>query len=303
MKAIFLPFTLLACASLASAQANLLVNGNFQASRISIAPWTFNGFAENIAIEDFATNGSVVSQAYGATLLSGTPHSIQQPVRLSKGKPYILRVDVHATVVTEWGFVDFQASARSGSTWKPLTKHAQVSDGNTKILMQYGERFVPDDDADAIRLEFRLSTLANPRKVRFNLDEIELFEDSSTSLVYSKSTRYFPRWASGSVPLELQLVGQPGIAHVIYLASARFSAGVTVPGFENQLFLNPTGLFLPMTVLVTTIDGNATPVTLTFPNEAIKSVVGVPLYYQPIAVNPLLNVLQFGRPTNLSYSN
>ncbi|MCA8971099.1 MAG: hypothetical protein KDC95_15005 [Planctomycetes bacterium] len=292
----------IACTSVSTAQANLLGNGNFEASRISIAPWAFNGFAENIAVEDFATNGSVQSQAYGATVLVNTPHSIEQPVKLTQGKAYILRFDVHSTVVsTNWAYIDFQASIRNGTTWTLLKDHPTITDGNRAVVMQFGERFVPSADADAIRLEFTISGFQN-QKHRFRLDEIELYEDTSTSLLYSKSTRYLPRWGTGTVLLDLDLVSQPGVAHVIYLSSGRLPTGVPIRGFQNALWLDWTGLFLPMTVLVTDSSGNATTRQLAFPNAAVNAIAGVGLHFQPIAVNPLLNILQFGSPTNLSYA-
>ena len=279
-------------------------NGNFEASSISIAPWTFNGFAENIAIDDFATNGSVKSRAYGATVTLANPHSIEQPVKLTKGKAYIVRFDVHSAVVSkDWAYIDFQASIRSGSKWILLKDHPTITDGNRAVLMQFAERFVPSADADAIRLEFKISGSPKNQKHRFHLDAIELYEDTSTSLLYSKTSRHLPRWTSPTIPLSLDLVAQPGMAHVIYFSFGRFPTGKTIPGFQNQLFLDPRSpLFLPMTVLVTQANGNASTIPLYLPRGALRASAGVPLYFQPIAVNPLQNVLQFGSLTNLSFA-
>ena len=84
----------------APAQTNLLKNGDFEASKFSIAPWTFSGFAQNIQVDDFATKRSAAtkSNAYGATCEGGTLHYLAQKVALLKGKRYILSFDVHASL-------------------------------------------------------------------------------------------------------------------------------------------------------------------------------------------------------------
>ncbi|MCA8969496.1 MAG: hypothetical protein KDC95_06920 [Planctomycetes bacterium] len=292
-------------ASPANAQSNLLSNGSFENSKTSIAPWSFSGFAENIAVEEFATNASVKSNAYAATCIGGTPHFVVQSVSLKQGTTYVLNYDVHATFAgSSWNYVDVGAASHSGSTWTALGQSLRIINGSwAQSLAQFGVRFTPTADVDAIRLVVRVFGSSNAYKYRVRFDDIALHDASSTSVLYSNSIRSVAPWGSKSPTLELDLIGRPGVAHVVFLGSGRLDPGVPVPNFTNVLRLDPAGLLVPMVTLVVQNDGYATPAKLTFPSSVIKSIIGVPLYYQPIAFSPLLDFRQFGSLTNLSYGN
>ncbi len=286
----------------AVAQTNLLQNPGFEASKFAIAPWTFSGFAENIAVEDFATNGSVVSNAYAATCVGGARHSIEQAIVLKKGETYVVRYDVDATRLANWNYVDISFQVRSGTTWTDVVTPLRIIASSALLTTrQYAARFTLAQDIDAVRLTVFVNGTATSSKYRVHFDDIVLFEATETSLLYTTSQRSSSEWGKTNPTMVLNLMGSPGVAHVVFLGSGRLPTGVPVPDFTNLLHLDPAGLLVPMTTLVVQANGHATPASLTFPNAVVMSLVAVPLYYQPVAFNPLMNFRQFGEVTNLSY--
>ena len=293
------------------AAQNLLTNGDFEGKTLS--PWTTTGFVVNPLLESADVNGDgVKSQCYSFTPQGGTqyPHKITQALVTKQGTYYqysadifletkdpkeILLAHVHVAGVSRVGG-GFSVSE------KPVTIQGKLM---TKFHVDAIGQVQKPSSAALFTLEITASsTKSQPSRVYVDDLDVRVARTPFIGNAYSHSIGTRSRMLGDTISLEL--FGTPGAASVTMIGFRTLPQRIALPGWSGDTPLDPSMIFsLGVNVFG---PSNTTNPGLSKSNQNIlikapklASLLGVPIFYQSLELNTIMNVAGFGWETNLPF--
>jgi hypothetical protein len=260
----------------ATAQTNLMVNGDFEAGPSTVAPWVLSGLGGNPAVEMVSTTGGPASWAFGVSPFERFVQRLDQVVPTAGGSWYSLDVDVLYV-----------------GTGDEVVMRIVV-DGIQYLSTCFGDPSSPR----TFHLHVAWQALSPTGVVKAGF-EFESLNGHAYSRLYVENV-VMRQWDAPFIELPIDfhigsastftVRGEPGLTRVLLLSAALAPSPLTVPGFRGRVELD-------LMSMLTAASGISGPTGLTVsrivvPN--VPSLAGVAFYFQAVEWNLLLGKFNIG---------
>lgn len=264
---------------------NLVQNPGFE--HATLGPWTVSGYMVNPQIELFNTDGVTPSRAFAVTAGGNSTNqascALGQKVRVSGGTEYELTADLAVVYPKAWADAPFEvrvslpfaACAHTfGLENQPVVRRMQC----------FGHGFAMAPGEVDLFIEVRTKFVGvHGTTPRVYVDNVDV--RVAGGVVFALTGQ---RGVGSTAPNTIH--GRAGVGYYLLVAPKPLVPPLPLPPFTGSLALDPTTL-VQLSQGIFPSDGRVLG-GLSVP--AIPSLAGVPIYWQPVQFNAILNVADIG---------